>query len=101
MKLYLSGPMSGHPDLNFPAFFREASCLEQCGYEVCNPATLNPYQGASPAECLRVDLAALLECDGVAVLPDWEASAGARLEVQVANSCGIPVATVQGWVARS
>jgi hypothetical protein len=38
MKLYLSGPMSGHPNLNFPAFWRAACTLDKKGYTVYSPA---------------------------------------------------------------
>lgn len=37
-RLYLSGPMTGKPALNFPAFHAEAARLLALGYEVVNPA---------------------------------------------------------------
>jgi hypothetical protein len=39
-KIYLSGPMTGLPDLNFPAFHAEAARLRALGYDVINPAEL-------------------------------------------------------------
>ena len=37
-RIYLSGPMSGLPELNFPAFHAEAARLRALGFEVVNPA---------------------------------------------------------------
>lgn len=41
-RVYLSGPMTGLPELNFPAFRVEAARLRALGFEVVNPADLNP-----------------------------------------------------------
>jgi hypothetical protein len=40
-KIYLSGPMTGLPDLNFPAFNAAASALRAKGLNVINPAEIN------------------------------------------------------------
>lgn len=40
---------------------------------------------------MRHDLPAVLNSDLVVVLPGWQKSTGARLEVYVAEKCGIPV----------
>ncbi|MBT9158943.1 MAG: hypothetical protein DDT26_00192 [Dehalococcoidia bacterium] len=42
MRIYISGPMTGLHDLNFPAFRDAAAKLRAIGYEVVNPAELNP-----------------------------------------------------------
>jgi len=91
MKLYLAGPMSDLPDLNFPAFHAEAARLRALGYDVVNPAELNPDQATSWAACMRKDIPALLTCDAVAVLPDHEQSRGARLECLIAFQLEMPV----------
>ena len=41
-KIYIAGPMTGLPELNFPAFHAEAARLRAFGYEVINPAEINP-----------------------------------------------------------
>ena len=45
---------------------------------------------------LRYDLMAMLKCDGVFMIPGWHDSHGARLEMQTAVACGIPVYTNLG-----
>jgi hypothetical protein len=90
-RIYLSGPMSHYPEHNFPLFNAEADRLRGLGYEVVNPVDINPNPGTPWAECLKQDLAALLDCDTVALLPDWQASRGAMLEVHVARALGFAV----------
>ncbi len=72
--IYISGPMSGLPDFNFPAFYAEAARLEALGCDVVNPATINPETSLSWCECMRRDIAALVFCDAVQLLPGWQKS---------------------------
>lgn len=90
-RIYLSGPMTGLPNLNFPAFRIEAARLRAMGYEVVNPAELNPDPNADWHECMRHDLAELLKCDAVALLDGWQRSAGAHLEMHVAHRVGMEI----------
>lgn len=90
-RLYLSGPMSGIPDHNFPAFNAEAARLRALGYDVVNPVDINPDPGATWHDCLRKDLAGLLTCDRLALLDGWQGSAGAHLEMHVAHRIGMPI----------
>jgi hypothetical protein len=92
--------MRGLPNFNFPAFHAAAADLRDRGYEVWSPAEHDQDAGFVPTtgeglrslrEYMRDDLPALLGSDKVVVLPGWEASEGARLEVHVAETCGIPV----------
>lgn len=90
-RVYLSGPMTGRPDLNFPAFHREAARLRAMGYHVVNPAEITKDQSAGWHECMRRDLAALLDCDAIALLDGWQGSAGAHLEMHVAHRVGMEI----------
>ena len=90
-RLYLSGPMTGKPALNFPAFHAEADRLRSLGYDVVNPAELNPDHSASWHACMRADLKALLDCDAIVLLDGWEASQGVHLELHVAHRVGIEI----------
>jgi len=106
--IYVCGPMSGYVDHNEPEFRATQELLSGPGTTVVVPHDLAPmnHDGLCPrshagatstgdhgvACYLRADLVhLLLYCDVVFVLRGWEASVGARLEVQVAAACGIPL----------
>lgn len=90
-RLYLAGPMSGLPKLNFPAFHAEAARLRAMGYTVVNPAEINSDMQAEWADCMRADIRELVTCDGIALLPGWARSKGATLEHHIASSLGMAV----------
>lgn len=88
-RCYLAGPMTGIADLNFPAFHAAAAKLRASGYEVINPAEINPDPAAGWNACMRADIAQLVTCDAIALLPGWEHSKGARLENLIATALGM------------
>jgi hypothetical protein len=95
LKIYISGPMSGLPELNFPSFNRHARHLRSLGYEVVNPAEKeSENEDLSWEQYLRQDLIGMLECDTLALLPGWHASKGAHLELHVAHRVGITVVDI-------
>jgi hypothetical protein len=98
---YIAGPMRGLPEYNFPAFHEAEAVLREAGWETFNPARDDEEAGFDPkapdAEVLPLkhymhkDLPMVCESDAVFVLPGWEGSEGARLELIVAHRCEIPV----------
>ena len=103
-RIYVSGRMTGLPDLNFPAFNAEAARLRALGYEVVNPAEMNPSEPCWKA-CMRKDIAALMQCDWIAMLPDWQLSRGATEEYRLSELVGIEVfaasSIVSPWSAAT
>lgn len=106
MKVYLSGPMKGYPESNFPAFHSTAAALRAKGLEVVNPAEIEPGVAQPDGEespgwrdfynaCLRADLKALMDCQAIALMRGWEASNGANLELHVAHRVGMRVLFVE------
>lgn len=94
-RIYISGPMTGLPGLNFGAFHCTAAQLRALGYEVVSPAEKqSETEGLSWEEHLRQDLQQMLTCDTIALLPGWEASKGAHLELHVAHRVGMNVVSV-------
>lgn len=91
MRTYLAGPMSGYPELNFPLFHAEAKRLRDSGHEVVNPAEINVDPTKGWAECMRADIAELVKCDAIAMLPGWQRSPGATLEHHIATQLGMQV----------
>ncbi len=88
---YIAGPMTGLPDLNFPAFHAEAARLRAEGWEVINPAEINPDKHLSWRACMQTDIAALVFCDAIHVLPGWQGSKGAELELHIAERLGMEI----------
>lgn len=90
-RIYISGPMSGIADLNFPTFNAYAAQLRSAGFDVVNPAELNPDPGSTWNDCMRVDIRELCSCQAIALIPGWERSNGANLELHVAHRLGLEV----------
>lgn len=103
MRLYLSGPMTGLPDMNAPAFARAAAALGERGHEVFNPADKTAElagEGGDRRRALAVDLTWLCEhAEGVVVLEGWQRSRGACAEFAVAGALDIPVWRIKWFLA--
>jgi hypothetical protein len=99
-RLYISGPMSGLPESNYPAFNAAAAALRAKGYQVENPAENAPQPDwASYMHCA---LEQVLRCDEVWLLPGWEQSSGAVGEASIAQWLGMPLEVITkcdgGWL---
>lgn len=90
-RAYLSGPMTGLPDLNFPAFHSAAAQLRAQGIEVVSPAEINQDPDTPWHQCMRIDIRALCDCDTIVLLPGWEKSNGAHLELHIAHRIGMSI----------
>lgn len=91
--VYISGPMTGLPEYNYPLFNRVADELRAGGFTVCNPAEFFGGLGdRTREEYMRESVRCLVACDYVVTLPDWDRSDGAILEIEIAKQIGIPVA---------
>lgn len=94
-RVYISGPMTGIPEWNHPAFNKVASKLRELGEDVCNPAEF--FDGNTElhrTDYIRKSIEELLDCTDVVTLPGWEFSEGATLEVQMAKELGYKI---QHW----
>ena len=92
VRLYLSGPMTGLPEFNHPAFMDAEARLTEAGFLVLNPARNVPLVD-SPTwqDWMRLAVAQLATADMVALLPGWHYSHGARTEKMLAEALGLPV----------
>lgn len=94
-RVYIAGPMTGLPEFNYPAFNAAAQRLRALGYQVENPAE-NPVPSCSSWKgYMRLGLTQLLQCDVVAMLPNWEDSRGARIEYQLARDLELQVVAIE------
>ena len=92
MKVYISGPISGHDiEERRAAFARVKAILEKAGHEVFNPMKNGLDQDAPTSEHMKADIKALLECDCIYMMKRWNHSAGCQTELLVAMACGIYV----------
>ena len=100
-RIYILGPMRGHDQYNFPAFYAMAVKLLAAGYDPVNPADLDRQDGfrietlakdhdftTYPAgmdaeQVVRRDLTAIMGCAGYVALPGYEKSKGATAEKSV------------------
>lgn len=94
-RVYIAGPMTGLPNLNYPAFNGEATRLRQLGFEVENPAENADPPCGTWQGWMRLALRQLVTCDIVALLPGWETSRGACIEQRLAHDLGIVVRKVE------
>jgi len=98
--IYLSGPMTGLPDNNYPAFNAAAQQLRDRGFEVLNPAEAPPFD--TWLEYMRHDLIELLKnADVLVYMPGWENSKGAGIEIYLANALGLPCIALDTSLARA
>lgn len=97
MKLYIAGPMTGIKDYNYPAFHYTEKLLKSIGYEVLNPARQG--FGKEYHEYLELAIADVFECDGIALLPNWEDSPGALAEVALADALKKDASELVVWLS--
>ena len=90
-RIYIAGPMSGLPDLNYPAFNAMAERLRAHGHHVENPAENPPPKCESWLGYMRMAVAQLATCDAVVMLPGWSKSKGACIEHQLAVGLGLEI----------
>ena len=111
MKIYLSGPISGLSEETFRSSFDQAGKIAQKCFEkkyegdkveIVNPCLVqpcttydcnnsrNPYSLSGEYfhdwTChMRHDIKALMDCHAIVMLPQWQTSKGAQLELHIAR----------------
>ncbi len=91
-KVYISGAIA-HYDLEErrDAFLNAERYLSLKGFEPVNPFKNGLPDEAHWREHMKADIGMLLQCSYIYMLDGWELSKGAKLELDVASSCGIEV----------
>lgn len=105
--------MRGYPKYNFPLFDKISEIVRSHGAEAVNPADIDrehegtkdedlPENGAEctgtgdQREIAKRDLNAVLDCDGIVMLPSWENSIGAKAELAAAEWAGLKIFHTDG-----
>jgi hypothetical protein len=117
-QVYISGPITGLPDLNRAAFDHEERLLREVGYETFNPHSITPPSDEVLQEWahtqkdhgkenlwrhyMRICVGQIPLCDSMRMLPDWQNSKGAVWEHRIAMMLGLevtycPVVEVPKW----
>lgn len=89
--------MTGITQLNYPAFFEAEKKLQAAGYETENPAN-NVTDSPTWLNYMRMSLVQISKVDGIALLPEWGQSRGARIEHDLALSLGLEVRYLLDWL---
>lgn len=102
MKVYIAGPMSGLPEKNYQAFNDAEKQLRELGHEPLNPVWIDDLipDGVVPEYdwFLRQTMTLLVKAEGVALLPDWDQSVGATVEVAFARACKMEIHALDIWM---
>lgn len=99
-KIYISGPMTGLPDLNRSAFNAAAKALRAKGWDAVNPVDVCGAE-TDWAVCMRLNIAAMMACDQIVLLRGWGKSRGANVEMQLALDLKIRVMMDVWAISRS
>ena len=89
MKVYLAGSITGTDDYH-ERFARYAMALRKEGHSVYNPAAAN-QEGRTRAAIMGHLLPILCEQEAIAMIPNWEQSRGACIEILLARYIGLEV----------
>lgn len=102
-RVYIAGPIFGQPAERIANFFRCEEAVRRVGLVPVNAHAIVP-EGHNGRACppgrtgeaghsdpchMKADLAALLTCRHIALLPGWAESWGVRLELSVATACAL------------
>lgn len=90
MIIYISGKITG--DKGYKAKFKAvADKYEAQGHTVFNPAVLPWSDEITWEQYIRISFEMLKVCDTIVMLPDWQDSKGARIELGFALEKGLEV----------
>lgn len=91
-RVYISGAIAHYGIEERKATFSKAAReLSERGFEPVNPFENGVADDAHWKEHMRADIGMLVDCEYIYMLRGWELSKGAKLELDVASSCGIKV----------
>jgi hypothetical protein len=93
-KIYISGKITGLDTDVATKLFKDAEnyAKDEMGYEPVNPMELCEQDDTWEwIDYMRVDIKALVDCDAILMLPNWEDSDGAKLELVIAQGLKLEI----------
>lgn len=101
--IYICGPITGLPGLNFTAFAHAEERLNALGFNTINPHEIFRdvnTEGFEHADYMKHCISFLGMCDRVVCLEGWEQSIGASMEVKCSHTLGKPVHTLESFIYK-
>lgn len=105
MKIYICGSISDGGTLPIDvqakrrrSFDRAEALLEGEGHEPINPMRRGVDENKTWLDYMRDSLRDIAEADGIALLPGWEGSRGARVEARLGRGLGLDVMSLGAWL---
>lgn len=90
-KVYIAGAVTDRPyDEAYDHFERVEIKLRRLGFDVVNPMRIVPKTD-DWVKAMRICIAALVECDAIYMLKDYQISKGANSEMLIAYILGLPI----------
>jgi len=95
-KIYLSGKITGLPDLVPELLFEEAEYDVRAMYKhtqviIVNPIKIKHKPKSTWEDFMAKDIEALLYCDEIFMLTNWRKSKGAKIEHFIAKQMNKPI----------
>ncbi len=91
-KMYLTGKITGLHVKDYTASFNYwKKFFTKKGYKVISPIDLPHNHKPEWKEYLKEDIKALVDCDFLFAMNNWQDSKGAKLEVEIARTLDIEI----------
>ena len=91
-KIYIAGKVSGEPiaecTMKFGMMQKQ---VEELGFIAVNPLEVVGTWKITWYQAMKKCIRALVDCDGMVLLPDWPDSTGAKIERQLAEDLGLTI----------
>jgi hypothetical protein len=89
MTIYISGAITGQPDGNKRLFNYAEAQIVAAGHKAINPHKVCEGITGEWSDYMRACIKALMDADAILLLPEWENSRGAKIEMMLAVNLGL------------